>query len=173
MYAPGAIVHAVDRAGGSYGSLAVVELASGRISEVDGLARRWQPDVIILDQLRNLKAGGAGGNRALELDEVARAARDLGKRHNAVVVSITQAGDSADEKQVLGMGDIDWSNTGIQAAADLLIGIGVTAELDRQGKRWVTLVKNKVGGKHASFPVWVDFETGRWASNGPKRESAE
>lgn len=170
LYTPGAVHNVVAHAGPGYGNLAVVELTSGRISEVDGLMRRWQPDVVVLDQLRNLKAGGSGGNRALELDEVSRAARDLGKTHNAVVVSITQAGDSADEKQVLGMGDIDWSNTGIQAAADLMIGIGVTAELDRQGKRWITLVKNKIGGRHASFPVKVDLETGRWSSIGPSRE---
>ena len=50
----------------------------------------------------------------------------------------------------------------VQAAADLLIGIGQNEELDRAGKRWVTLCKNKVGGRHASFPVKVDFETGRW-----------
>ena len=95
----------------------------------------------------------------------------MGKRYNCVIVSITQAGDSADQKQVLGMGDIDWSNTGIQAAADLLIGIGTTDELERQGKRWITLCKNKVGGRHASFPVKVDFETGRWSSIGPVREA--
>ena len=170
LYEPGAIPRAVSDAGPAYGRLAVVELASGRLSELEGLARRGAPDVLVVNQLRNLKAGTAGGNRALELDEIARALRDLGKRHNCVVVSITQAGDSAEGKQVLSMGDIDWSNTGIQAAADLLVGIGSTDELDRQGKRWVTLCKNKLAGKHASFPVKVDFETGRWSSIGPSRE---
>lgn len=170
LYEPGAIPLAVSDAGAAYGNLAVVELSSGRLSELESLARRGQPDVLVVNQLRNLKAGTAGGNRALELDEIARALRDLGKRYNMVVVSITQAGDSAEQKQVLDMGDIDWSNTGIQAAADLLVGIGSTTELDRQGRRWIALVKNKLSGKHASFPVKVDFETGRWASIGPSRE---
>ena len=172
LYEPQAIPRAVASAGPPYGALSIVELSSGRLSELEGLLRRGAPDVLVVNQLRNLKAGQNGGNRALELDEIARSLRDLGKRYNCVIVSITQAGDSADQKQVLGMGDIDWSNTGIQAAADLLIGIGTTDELERQGKRWITLCKNKVGGRHASFPVKVDFETGRWASIGPAREGA-
>lgn len=171
LYEHGAIPAAVAHAGAAYGSLAVVELSSGRLSELEGLLRRGAPDVLVVNQLRNLKAGQSGANRALELDEIARSLRDLGKRYNCVIVSITQAGDSAEGKQVLGMGDIDWSNTGIQAAADLLIGIGQTDELERQGKRWITLCKNKLSGKHASFPVKVDFETGRWSSIGLAREA--
>ena len=57
--------------------------------------------------------------------------------------------------------------------SNLLYARVIEAELDRQGKRWITLCKNKPGNRHASFPVKVDFETGRWSSIGPSREDAQ
>lgn len=166
LYEPGAIRVAVEAAGAAYGRLAAVELVTGRMSELEGMVKRWKPDVVVVDQLRNLHMA-SHGNRTQELDEAARAVRDLAKNHNLVAVSITQAGDSAAEKLKLTMGDVDWSNTGIQAAADLLLGIGATEEFERLNKRWVEVLKNKIGGQKGGFPVWVDWDTGVWRSSPP------
>jgi len=117
-------------------------------------AARLNPDVIIVDQLKNVHV--AEDNRALQLDKLARQVREIGIDYNAVTISVTQAGESAEGKLVLGMCDVEWSNTGIPGAADLMIGIGVNDEFKSTDRRMLTIAKNKVKNEHGSFPVWID-----------------
>jgi hypothetical protein len=86
----------------------------------------------------------------------ATAMRNIGKRHSVLVISVTQAGDSADQKKVLGMGDIDFSNTGIPAQADLMLGMGVDDQLERDNARMLATPKNKIGGSHVHFLVRIN-----------------
>ena len=71
-------------------------------------------------------------------------------------MSITQAGESADMKLRLNMGDVEWSNTGIPGAADLMIGIGLDAEFEATDRRMLSVCKNKVNGAHGAFPCWIE-----------------
>ncbi len=114
---------------------------------------RLKPDVVIVDQLKNLST--KDDNRALQLDSLARAVREIGIQYNCVTVSITQAGESAEGKLRLSMTDVEWSNTGIPGAADLMIGVGVDDEYQIANKRMLSIPKNKVNGAHGAFPVWV------------------
>lgn len=166
---PEALAGAYGRAEAVWDRAFFLEALSGRMAEIEAEVRRVKPDVMIVDQMRNISMPGNQG-RVLELDHVAREIRRLTTAHGLVTLSITQAGDSGDQKQVLSMGDIDWSNTGIQAACDMLVGLGVTDELERQGKRWISLPKNKIGGEHKNFPVWFDWATSLYSSEAPRRE---
>jgi hypothetical protein len=78
---------------------------------------------------------------------------------------VTQAGDSARGKAVLDDGDIDSSNTGIPGAADVLIGIGMTEQLESAGLRMLSLCKNKASFVHGHFTVRVCPDTGRMMSH--------
>lgn len=117
-------------------------------------AARIRPDVIIVDQLKNIHV--AEDNRALQLDKLARQVRELGIEFNALTISVTQAGESAEGKLVLGQTDVEWSNTGIPGAADLMIGIGVNDEFNASNKRMISISKNKLKNWHGAFPVWID-----------------
>ena len=68
-----------------------------------------------------------------------------------MVVSVTQAGDSAEGKAVLDMGDVDYSNTGIPSQADVMVGIGANKTHKEQGEVVFSLPKNKVSGIHEYF----------------------
>src|SRR5690606_34278645 len=113
-----------------------------------------KPDVILVDQLRNLKS--KEDSRVNQLDEVARGLRDIGKAKKIVVVDVTQAGESAEGKSVLTMTDIDSSKTGVPAAADLLIGVGANKEQEASGFRVLSLCKNKINGYHGALTVKVN-----------------
>jgi KaiC/GvpD/RAD55 family RecA-like ATPase len=152
-----ALRQAYRKAGDLYDRFYPKQTVSGRLSEVEALVRKYKPDVVIIDQLRNLTSGGES-NKTLDLDKIAQGIRDLAKREQIVTVGLTQAGDSADQKLKLGMGDIEWSNTGIPAAADLMIGMGVNDKWDANNRRMINLPKNKIGGQHVSFPVFIDSE---------------
>jgi hypothetical protein len=73
-----------------------------------------------------------------------------------VCVSVTQAGDSASDKSVLDLGDVDYSNTGIPGQADVMIGIGANKNQRDAGEIVISLPKNKVSGRHEYFACYTD-----------------
>lgn len=137
-----------------FANLVVHDLHPGSLPEIAALVDKHKPDVILVDQLRNLRS--KEDSRVNQLDEVARGLRDIGKAKKIVVVDVTQAGESAEGKSVLTMTDIDSSKTGVPAAADLLIGIGANKEQEASGYRCLSLCKNKVNGFHGVVTVKVN-----------------
>ena len=147
-----------------YDNLVLASLAPGTPREIEGLVLDYGPDVLVVDQMRNLHVHEE--SRVTQLEKSATAMRNLGKRHNVLVVSVTQAGDSASGKGVLDMGDVDFSNTGIPAQADVMVGIGATQQDEAAGRRIISLPKNKRSGRHDYFPVLIDAQTSRIRSLG-------
>ncbi len=126
-------------------------LAPGTPREITKELEQHRPDVLVLDQLRNLDMKNDHFTQALEA--AAKQARAWAKRYDCVVVSVTQAGDSASGKSVLDLGDVDSSNTGIPATADVMLGIGATENHTARGEVVFSLPKNKVSGRHEFFSV--------------------
>lgn len=147
-----------------YNNLVLAALCPGTPREIEALVTEYKPDIVVVDQLRNLHV--AEDNRVIQLEKAATAMRNLGKRHKVLVVSVTQAGDSASGKAVLDMGDVDFSNTGIPAQTDLMVGIGMTQQDEVAGRRVLSLSKNKRTGRHDFFPVHVDTTINRIRSMG-------
>jgi archaellum biogenesis ATPase FlaH len=120
--------------------------------------QRWidevQPDVVIVDQIRNLNVNEE--HFVQKLEKAATAVRNLGKSNDVLMVSVTQAGDSASGKATLDMGDVDSSNTGIPAQTDVMVGVGATADDEASNRRILSLPKNKRSGRHEFFPVSID-----------------
>lgn len=128
------------------------QLAPGTLPELRRACETIKPDVLVVDQLRNLSAKGTE-NFTQNLDAVARGVRAIGIQQECATITVTQAGDSASGKAILDMGDIDSSNTGIPGAADVLIGIGVTPTLEAAGMRMLSVPKNKLNGWHGNLEV--------------------
>ena len=141
-----------------YDLLTVAALAPGNFFEIRKLVEKYAPKVVILDQLRNLEVYSESRVQALE--KAATEARNLAKRHGLVVVSVTQAGESAERKSVLERDDIDFSKTGIPAQVDLMIGIGADENMERMGLRTISLPKNKLSGNHDHFAITINPQYG-------------
>jgi KaiC/GvpD/RAD55 family RecA-like ATPase len=114
--------------------------------------------VVILDQIRNMRV--KSDSRTAELEAAGIEARAIAKEFQVLVVSITQAGDSATNKVYLEMSDVDSSKTGIPASADLMIGVGTDAAMKANGMIGLSLCKNKMSGDHARITCTVNFSTG-------------
>ena len=138
-----------------YELLTFADIASASIIDVYKLAELHDPEIIIVDQMRNVTPKKEL-SRVESLEAVAQGLRELYKEHDAVGLSITQAGDSAENKAVLGLGDVDFSNTGIPATADLMIGLGATEHMKTVNQVCVNLPKNKVSSIHEQFMVVLD-----------------
>lgn len=134
-----------------YSNLYMKDITPGTWDEIRKDVEAVQPDVLIVDQLRHIYCGPL--SKVEQMEKAAIEARNTAKKYNILCIGTTQAGDSANEKLVLEMGDIDFSNTGMQGAVDLLIGIGCNDEFDRTSRRMLSLPKNKISGKHDYFPV--------------------
>jgi archaellum biogenesis ATPase FlaH len=137
-----------------YDNLILAGLAPGTPREIQSLISEYSPDVVMIDQLRNLNVNEEQFTQKLE--KAATAARNLGKANNVLMVSVTQAGDSATGKGPLEMGDVDSSNTGIPAQVDVMVGVGGTYEDEANNRRVLSLPKNKRSGNHSFFPVGID-----------------
>ena len=137
-----------------FNNLIFADLAPGSIADVRRLVHRHRPDVIIVDQIRNLYASKSL-TKVEALEYIAQSMRNLAKETNALGISVTQAGDSAQGKLALELGDVDFSKTGIPSTADVMIGIGVNHDYERTDRRMLSLPKNKISGRHENFPISV------------------
>lgn len=136
------------------GLFTIAPLAPGTFTEVDKLVTTYKPKVVVLDQLRNMNVKSE--NRTTSLERAATEARNLAKRRGLLVVSLTQAGDSASGKRSLGVGDVDGSNVGIPGQMDAIIGVGADEQMLRQNLRMFSFPKNKLSGNHEPITVQVD-----------------
>lgn len=140
-------------------NLFIYEAKPGSLYELKSKIEEHKPHVMIVNQIRNLNVKSE--SRVNQLETAAQAVRNLGKEYKMVTVSVTQAGDSAENRAFLDMGDVDYSNTGIPSTADLMIGLGADAEMKKRGLVMINLPKNKVSGKHDSFTVLFDNQLSR------------
>ncbi len=136
-------------------NLYIEELIPGTLYDIRGLCKSIHPDVVLIDQLKNLRVT-KGASRVDQLEIVATGARNIAKEFNTLVISITQAADSASNKLVLDMGDVYYSNTGIPGQCDLMIGIGCNEDFKQNATRMISICKNKLSEYHGYFPMKVD-----------------
>lgn len=76
--------------------------------DVRRYVKLYKPKWLIMDQARNMVM--RADTRANQLESIATEMRNIAGEFGLVGVSVTQAGDSAENKLTLGMGDIDSSN---------------------------------------------------------------
>ncbi len=138
----------------NYGLLTFADLAPGNFTRIRSLVKRYGPKVVILDQLGNIDVRSSKSeSKSGSLEIAAKEARGVAKRSNVLVVSVSQAADSATGRVVLGRGDVHNSNVGIPGQVDLMLGIGADEAMESRGLRELTLVKNKISGNHDHFTV--------------------
>lgn len=134
-----------------YNNIILHSAAPGTPRQIERLLDQYAPHCLVIDQLRNLNTGN--DNYVLKLEEAATHARNWAKKYACVVVSVTQAGDSAAGKAALDLGDVDFSNTGIPAQADVMIGLGASKHHMEAGELVISLPKNKISAIHEAFAV--------------------
>lgn len=136
-----------------YGNITVIGCSPGTPAQFRDCIEKYDPTWVVYDQLRNIKVKAE--NRTNQLERAATEVRNITKETHTLGVSVTQAGDSASGKLVLETGDVDSSNVGIPAQADVMVGVGFDAQFEAEGLRNLSLPKNKISGRHENFPVRI------------------
>lgn len=142
-------------------NIIIVGVSPGTPHQVEPLIEKYHPDVLVVDQILHFQAG-KHDSKTNSIEAAAVFMRNMASRHKLVAISITQCGDSAYGKQILQMNDLYMSNTAVQGTADIMILIGADEDQEARGYRTVNIVKNKVNGRHESFPVRLDMNLSRY-----------
>lgn len=114
-------------------------------------------DILIIDQLDKINIEGKYNSSHEKLGEVYRQAREIAKRHDVLVIGLSQASADAHGRTRLSFNVMANSKTGKAAEADLIVGIGKLDEGREDPNeacvRQITISKNKLTGDHAEFEV--------------------
>ena len=138
--------------------LRICHMTPGSVPEIEEIVKEVRPDVLVIDQIRNLTA--KGDSMTVKLERLGIDIRAILGKYDMLGVSITQARDSEhNNKEWLLMEDMDSSRTGLPGQADLIVGVGVSQQLIDNNQRAISLCKNKLNddpeGRHG-FIVTVD-----------------
>jgi replicative DNA helicase len=145
-----------------YGNVVFVSATPGTINEINDLVSEYKPKLLVLDQVGNIQA--KADNKTLQLGHVMQSVRNIAKKNDLAAISLWQAGDSGSNKLVLDMEDLNWSNTDMQAACDIIVGVGMDKEFEAKDQRMYSLCKNKSTGDHSFFPVRINRQISRVSS---------
>lgn len=142
-----------------YGNLFFIPTHPGTLPELRKWIERIKPDVFVIDQIRNMHIKKE--SMTINLEQGCIGTRNLAKEFNCVSVVVTQAGDSAKSKLILDMEDVEWSNTGVAAQMDLMIGMAQTMEMANTGRVMLSFPKSKFTAPIKAFSANIDYATNR------------
>jgi KaiC/GvpD/RAD55 family RecA-like ATPase len=142
-----------------YSNLYFIPMHPGTIGEVRKWVEKIHPDLLVIDQIRNMHIKTE--SMTVNLEQGVIATRNLAKEFNMAVLVITQAGASANGKIYLDMDDVEWSNTGVAGQMDLMIGVGQSREMKENRRVMLSFPKNKLSAPITPFSCEIDYETQR------------
>lgn len=153
-----------------YGNLIIPDPAPDSPMGIEKLILAHKPDVVVVNQARNLTVGHK--DSVAQMDAVAKALRQIGKKHRVLMILVTAAKEGeidkngeVREKWVMEMADCYSSRTGFPAAADVMIGYGTSASMNKRKQACLHLAKSKLSEfTGRTFYVDVDYSTGRFTT---------
>jgi hypothetical protein len=154
------------------GRIKVYDSAVLRRRDVDRICAKYNPGLIIIDQIDKVK-GFEADRKDLEFKEIYQWARELAKKYGPVI-AVCQAGGTGEGKKWLTMDDVDSSKTSKQGEADWILGIGKSNNEGMESVRHFCISKNKLLGdsdtipelRHGKFEVIIKPEIARYQDIG-------
>ena len=157
---------AFDARGGN--RIRLYDDANISVETVERVMWEHKPRVVVIDQGDKLsyKGEGKAGNGADRLKGVYDKLREVVKRANkdwkTDILTVGQAGATAEGRKWLSNTDIDGGKTGKPGAMDYIIGIGATGHDGDEFTRYISLPKNKLTSDHGKFVVQINPSTARY-----------
>ena len=137
------------------------------LQHIEAYIENVAPDVVILDQGDKVHIGGTYSASHERLRELFKNLREVAKRRNCAIITISQASAEAKGRTRLSPFDMEGSKIGKAAETDLIIGIGKheagdidDSEIDNS--RYLTVSKNKLSGWHGTIICNIEPEVSRY-----------
>jgi archaellum biogenesis ATPase FlaH len=138
-----------------YANLVFKYMLPGTLREVAHLVEKYQPEVLIIDQMANMETPTAF-TKVEKNEFLATRFRTMTGKYNLFTIIVHQASDSASGKAILEKNDMFYSNIAIQGTLDIMFGIGMDDSMEPMNKRMITMTKNKLTSNHSPILVNVD-----------------
>lgn len=135
------------------------------MANIDAFLEKEKPDVVVIDQGDKCHVAGNFSATHERLREVYRSLRELAKRHQCAVLTVSQASNEARGRTKLSGFDMEGSRIGKMAETDLVIGVGkheTTDDADPDNTRYLTISKNKLSGWHGTVICQIEPEVSRY-----------
>lgn len=142
-----------------YANMYFIPMHPGTYRDIRKRIEQIRPDVVVIDQIRNVLFDK--DSLTVNLEKASKAMRNLAKEFNFVSVLVTQAGDSATEKLWLGMEDVDSSKTGLPGTMDLMLGLGQNKDLKERGQIIINVTKNKLSAPVKPITASIQYDINR------------
>jgi KaiC/GvpD/RAD55 family RecA-like ATPase len=141
-----------------YNNFIFAGLSPGTIPEIRSLVESIKPDVLVIDQVKNLHVSKKDSS-VENLEEAVEHTRNIAKEFNIVSIVVTQAGESARNKLILSLEDVYNSKTGIPGQMDLMIGIGQDSVHKDSSRVVLSMPKNKLSAPISPITCKIDYVT--------------
>ncbi len=135
------------------------------LTQVDAYLSVMAPDVVVVDQGDKCQVGGNFSASHERLREVYRSLRELAKKHQCALLTVSQASNEARGRTRLSGFDMEGSRIGKMAENDLVVGVGrhENSEDDEpDNTRYLTVSKNKLSGWHGTVICRIQPEISRY-----------
>lgn len=145
-----------------YNNIIFKHLPETRMGDIRKLIEHFKPDVVIVDQARNVIPDGKEKDGAAKMETIFHQLRMLYSKYGVLGVSVTQAGDKdakgkpLDNKVKLEQNDIADSKYGVAATMDVMIGIGATKPMMDMKQLYLNVCKNKATLIHDGVTCAID-----------------
>ena len=129
---------------------------------VESVVKQERPDILILD-MGDKFATPTTDRPDITLRIAAIHARNIAKEYDCAVFWMSQLSAEAQDRTAPNMSMLEGSKTGKAAEADLMILIGMSAEIEgeeQNNTRYINIAKNKLTGWHGKITAMLDVKRG-------------
>lgn len=137
------------------------------MSKIESFIDAYKPDVVVIDQADKVHVKGTFSASHERLRELYRSLRELAKRYQCALLTVSQASADAKGRTRLSPFDMEGSKIGKAAETDLIIGIGKheagdVDDSEPDTTRYLTVSKNKLSGWHGTIICNIQPEVSRY-----------
>ena len=136
------------------------------LPKIEKYINKIEPAVVVLDQGDKVTVHGQYSASHERLRELFKSLRELAKRTNVALLTVSQASADARGRTRLTAMDMEGSKIGKSAETDLIIGIAKAANDNEDNEedttRFITVSKNKISGWHGTIVVNINPELSQY-----------
>jgi len=136
------------------------------LPKIEKYINKIEPAVVVLDQGDKVTVHGQYSASHERLRELFKSLRELAKRTNVALLTVSQASADARGRTRLTAMDMEGSKIGKSAETDLIIGIAKAVndneDVEEDTTRFLTVSKNKISGWHGTIVANINPELSQY-----------
>lgn len=136
------------------------------LPKIEKYINKIEPAVVVLDQGDKVTVHGQYSASHERLRELFKSLRELAKRTNVALLTVSQASADARGRTRLTAMDMEGSKIGKSAETDLIIGIAKAdndnEDIEEDTTRFLTVSKNKISGWHGTIVANINPELSQY-----------